>query len=394
MVKLTINAVNAVKPGPQDIIVRDDEVTGFFLKVTPTGKKTFFLYYRTLDHVQRKPKLGEFPVMKPEQARSLAKEMLNAVRLGGDPSAARKARRANRGDDTVASLFDDYLKAVSKLRSVREIERLFKRDILPVLGKRRAEEVTRGEVTRLLDGIETRSRSVALAVRRQLSAFYTWALPRLPDSASNPVKSAAKVPPLASRKRVLSEVEVEGLWKVLDRQPEPWRSALRLLLLTGQRKNEVLEAAWSEFDLGQRMWTIPAVRAKNGKEHLVPLSPTATQILKGLPHGTGRLFPRGTGPQGRAAKRIREAMGSETPHWRWHDIRRTVATGMQRLGVQLEVTEAVLNHVSGSGAGIVGVYQLHHWAAEKRDALDAWGTEVERMVGKVSRHSDVSAAEP
>ena len=167
MVKLTINAVNAVKPGPQDIIVRDDEVTGFFLKVTPTGKKTFFLYYRTLDHVQRKPKLGEFPVMKPEQARSLAKEMLNAVRLGGDPSAARKARRANRGDDTVASHFDDYLKAVSKLRSVREIERLFKRDILPVLGKRRAEEVTRGEVTRLLDGIETRSRSVALAVRRR-----------------------------------------------------------------------------------------------------------------------------------------------------------------------------------------------------------------------------------
>ena len=380
MVKLTINTVNAVKPGPQDIIVRDDEVTGFFLKVTPTGKKTFFLYYRTLDHVQRKPKLGEFPVMKPEQARSLAKEMLNTVRLGGDPSAARKARRANRGDDTVARFFDDYLKAKSKLRSVGEIERLFVRDILPVLGKRRPEEVTRGDVTRLLDGIEARSRSVALSVRRQLSAFYTWALPRLPDSAINPVKSAAKVAPLPSRERFLSEAEVVRLLKVLEGQREPWRSALRLLLLTGQRKNEVLEADWSEFDLAQRMWTIPTARAKNGKEHLVPLSPAVLKILEELGPSNGLLYPKGTGPAGRAAKRIREAMGDDTPRWRWHDIRRTVGTGMQRLGVRLEVTEAILNHVSGSRAGIVGVYQLHDWASEKRQALDAWGAEVGRLV--------------
>lgn len=380
MVKLTIKTVQAVKPGPKDTIVHDDEVTGFHLKVTPTGRRSFVLYYRTQDHVQRKMKLGEFPVTKPEQARAQAIELLNDVRLGGDPSAARQARRANRGDDTVASFFHEYLEAKSKLKSVGEIERLFKHDILPILGKRRAEEVTRAEVSRLLEGIERRSQSVALSVRRQLSAFYTWALPRLPDSFSNPVKSAVKITSLPSRKRVLSEAEVARLWKVLEGQPDPWRSALRLLLLTGQRTAEVLDANWAEFDLAQRMWTIPAQRAKNAKEHLVPLSPAVVELLRGLPQDKARLFPKGTGPRGRAAKRIRIAMGEGTPPWVWHDIRRTVGTGMQRLGVQLEVTEGVLNHVSGSRAGIVGVYQLHDWAAEKRTALDAWGAEVERLV--------------
>jgi integrase len=175
----------------------------------------------------------------------------------------------------------------------------------------------------------------------------------------------------------------------VEKEREPWRTALKLLILTGQRREEVLSADWKEFDLQKKVWTIPASRAKNEKAHLVPLSPAVIKLLKQLPNRTGRLFPKGTGIVSRAAKRIRKAM-CDVPHWTWHDLRRTVATGLQRLDVRLEVTEAILNHVSGSRAGIVGVYQRHDWADEKREALDKWANAVAQLIkqkdARVSRN--------
>jgi len=203
----------------------------------------------------------------------------------------------------------------------------------------------------------------------------------LPNDAVNPVKSAAKIQPLAKRDRLLADAELKALWLVTEGEAEPWRTSLQLLILTGQRREEVLQADWSEFDLKGTLWTIPAARVKNKQTHLVPLAPEVVRILKKTPEQDriGRLFNSGTGPASRAAKRIRDAMPEGTPAWRWHDIRRTVATGMQRLGIRLEVTEAVLNHVSGSRGGIVGVYQRHDWAEEKRTALGAWAKEVDRI---------------
>jgi integrase len=382
MAKLTVRSIEKTAPSDKDVILWDDELKGFGLKVTPKGKRSFFLYYRTLERVQRKPHIGDYPAMRPEQARVIAKDWLSEVRLGRDPSGDRKSRRAMREEDTVAQLFDTYKKAKEHLRSIGEIERIFRHDILPVIGAYRAETVSRAQVTRLLDDIAKRSPAAAQAVRRQLSAFYTWALPRLPDRVNNPVKNAGKIRPLAKRDRVLSVSEVGTLWRVLENEVEPWRSALKLLLLTGQRRNEVLKADWSEFDLAVGTWTIPAVRAKNGVKHRIPLVPSVIAVLEALPGRSGRLFKSGTGPASRAALRIRNAMGDDVPPWRWHDIRRTVATGLQRLGVRLEVTEAILNHTSGSRAGIVGVYQQHDWAAEKALALEAWATELERIVAQ------------
>jgi integrase len=180
---------------------------------------------------------------------------------------------------------------------------------------------------------------------------------------------------------VLSNDELKSLWKAVEAERDPWRTALKLLILTGQRREEVLSADWKEFDLRKRVWTIPAARAKNGKAHVVPLSGAVVKLLEALPSRAGRLFPRGTGIVSRAAKRIRDAMG-DVPHWTWHDLRRTVATGLQRLKVRLEVTEAILNHVSGSRAGIVGVYQRHDWAQEKREALSKWAQAVDRIVSE------------
>ena len=165
-----------------------------------------------------------------------------------------------------------------------------------------------------------------------------------------------------------------------------------LLLLTGQRRSEVFEAKRNEFDLKASMWTIPAERAKNGVAHLVHLSEPAHAIVEGIlkDDGSDWLFPADGNPKNpasgisKAVERmragLRAALGDDLPQWSLHDIRRTVATGLQRLGIRFEVTEAVLNHVSGSKGGIAGVYQRHNWADEKRTALDAWAKELTRIV--------------
>lgn len=151
----------------------------------------------------------------------------------------------------------------------------------------------------------------------------------------------------------------------------------------------------AEFDTLARVWTIPAARAKNGKPHLVPLSDAARAEFMAIAavEGSDKLFPTRTkarqadaGPSGfsKAMARIRAAVDSqlereEGPHWTLHDIRRTVATGLQSLGVRFEVTEAVLNHVSGARGGIAGVYQRHDWKPEKRKALNAWARHVAKL---------------
>ena len=138
---------------------------------------------------------------------------------------------------------------------------------------------------------------------------------------------------------------------------------------------------WAELsdDLSTRV--IPASRAKNGATHIVPLSAPAQDLLRGVPRSGELAFPglRGTFNGFSPAKATLDTKSGVT-NWRLHDLRRTMATGLQRLGVRLEVTEQVLNHVSGSRAGIVGVYQRHDFASEKRAALEAWGEHVEAIV--------------
>jgi integrase len=158
----------------------------------------------------------------------------------------------------------------------------------------------------------------------------------------------------------------------------------------------VASLSWQELGRREQLWTLPSHRAKNKKPHLVPLSPAAIEILdevagastwpsEGLVFSTtGKTSPSGFS---KAKRKLDEYMitaaasGAERQPWRLHDLRRTVATGLQRLGARFEVTEAVLNHVSGSRGGIAGVYQRHDWAEEKRSALNAWCKHVNLVVG-------------
>lgn len=383
--KLTIRSINDIEPGERDVIVWDSEIPGFGLKVTPRGKRSFLLFYRTSDHTQRKPVIGSYPAIKPEIARGIAQDWLAQVRAGGDPSAERKAGRAGRGQDTVAQMVAEYLNAKSDKRSIGEVERIFRKDILPSIGSMNVESVKRSDITQLLEKIRKRAPVVARQARAHLSSFYTWAMPKLSDTAVNPVVGSVRIPAPPARNRVLSEDEIKCFWAALETLPPKWRTALKMLMLTGQRRSEVLNADWHEINLGKAEWVIPAERAKNEKAHIVPLAPAVLELLDTIPHRTGRIFP-GMSKVSRTVKSIHAKMDASFSNpiepWVWHDIRRTVATGMQRLGVKFEVTEAILNHVSGSRSGVAGVYQRYDWAEEKKDAVERWSQEVARIVSR------------
>jgi integrase len=160
---------------------------------------------------------------------------------------------------------------------------------------------------------------------------------------------------------------------------------VKLLMLTGQRREEVSAAQWREIDLAAARWTLPAARVKNNREHQVPLSAPALAVLEAIPKIGDKfvLTTNGAVPfaaYGRGKRALDNLLPSDMKHWTLHDLRRTAASGMARLGIALPVIEKVLNHTSGSFAGIVAVYQRHDYGDEKRAALDRWAAFVSDLV--------------
>jgi integrase len=198
------------------------------------------------------------------------------------------------------------------------------------------------------------------------------------------------------RERVYSDEEVAKLWQAFGQIGQAGR-VFKACLVTGQRLREVANMPWLEIN--GDMWTIPGSRTKNGRTHTVPLSQLAREILE--PQrvlGSDYAFPspvdngKPVSAFGKARDRVRALSG--VADFIPHDLRRTMATGLQRLGVRLEVTEAALNHVSGSRAGIVGVYQRHDWAEEKRLALAGWARHLRGIIEPGGNVVALSTARP
>lgn len=225
-----------------------------------------------------------------------------------------------------------------------------------------------------------------LAVTRRL---FNWAVEEeiIAVSPVGKLKTTKEI----SRDRVLDDTDIRLVWRAFDRIGAPFGAVGKLLLLTGARRTEVAEMRWSEIDIAGRVWTLPAARSKNKVAHTIPLSEQAIEILNGLKRIESKgdfVFTFGrVAVQGFARKKIEldaaiaADNGAPIAGWTYHDLRRTLATNLQKLGVRLEVTEAVLGHTSGSRSGIVGVYQRHDWADEKRTALDAWARKLQAIVG-------------
>lgn len=391
--RLTDAKLQAFKvPDKGQVEHSDSDVPGLRIRIGTTGAKTFILRKRVAGRIKNIT-LGRYgPRFGLAEARKKARTLISDLEGGKVPPALRT--RPDGATGTIRAFAPAYLAGKEHLRSFREIKRVMEYYILPRIGDRFADSVTRGEITEIVDEIAGTAPTMARAVHAQLSAFYSWALPRLDRLTSNPCRDAGRPAKAKPRDRVLTDAELRALWLVADRAALPWGSGLKLLMLTGARKDEVFSADRDEFDLKAREWVIPAERAKNGQVHIIPLPDAAAAVLKSIPQvdGSRKLFPAHGKPenspsgfskaQGRFRAALDRELGRESgEHWTLHDIRRTVATGLQRIGIRFEVTEAVLNHISGAKGGIAGVYQRHDWKAEKRAALDAWARELERIVG-------------
>jgi hypothetical protein len=261
----------------------DAIVPGLRLRVGVSGAKSFVLRKRVAGKY-RNITLGRYSERLPlAEARKRARQILSDVEIKADPVASLpKPQKRTAAGHTVNSLWPDYKRAKAHLRGSAEIKRIFKRHILPEFGDRAADGITRSEITRFIDEIAQRSPVMARNILSYFSAFYTWALPRLDRLPANPCRDAGRPPKPKPRERVLSDKEIGALWHVLEGEGAPFGPAIKLLLLTGQRRNEVFEAERSEFDLERQLWTIPGERAKNGVAHLVPpMKPTMSSKVTG-----------------------------------------------------------------------------------------------------------------
>jgi integrase len=244
-----------------------------------------------------------------------------------------------------------------------------------------ADALDRAAVVRVLDRLAKEGKP-AMASRTAAygRACYHWAVKR-GSLTVNPFQDLP-LTAVATRERVLTDDELRAVWQATS-GPGPFNAIVRTLILTGQRREEVTSMTWDEVAPDLSTWTIPASRAKTGAAHVVPLTTQAQAVLRAAPRfmESDLVFPGLRGPfSGFSKAKAALDKASGVKEWRLHDLRRTMATGLQRLGVRLEVTEAVLNHIAGSRAGIVGVYQRHTWADEKRAALNAWGEHVAAIV--------------
>jgi integrase len=395
--KLTQRKIETLEcpPGKKDALVFDDEQAGLGVRVTASGGKSFLAQY-TFAGSKRRIALGSCSAISLAAAREAVGAILGDVAKGRDPAADRKeaAQEARRKATHDALKLEALLEQWETLRlaekrqryaveAVRALRYAFAKHL-----DAPAARLDRAAVVSVLDALAKEGKA-AMASRTAAygRACYHWAVKR-GSLIANPFQDLP-LAPVARRERVLTDDELRSIWQATA-GPGSFNAIVRTLILTGQRREEVAGMTWDEIAPDLSTWTIPASRAKNGEAHFVPLSPQAQAILAtaprmakdGVDKGTWLVFlGRGVGPFNgfSKAKAALDEVGG-VKDWRLHDLRRKMATGLQKLGVRLEVTEAMLNHVSGSRAGIVGVYQRHTWADEKRAALAAWGAHVATIV--------------
>jgi integrase len=382
---LTALAVENAKPSNTRREISDGR--GLFLVVQPSGGKSWAYRYRFAGKPV-KLTLGSSPQVSLGAARKLAAEARHKVEQGTDPGAekvaARRAEKAAAADheaDTVERLVAQFIEqhAKRKTRSWRATERILQRNVLPAWRGCSVHDITKRNVIDLVEAIAADHPITANRTLAHTRKFFNWLVDRdvLPNSPCRSVKAPG---PEKARERTLSDSEIAQFWHAAD-DTEPMGAFLRILLLTAQRRGEVAGMRWSEIDQAERTWTLPSSRTKNKQRHIVPLSRQAWAIIESMPRiaGSDFVFARDRSGFDACKKRLDARMQTVEP-WVMHDLRRSCATGLQRLGVRLEVTEAVLNHTSGSRAGIVGIYQRHDWKDEKALALQAWADHVETLI--------------
>jgi len=392
--KITKRVAEAV---PKGEVIWDSEVTGFGARRQRTNAVFYLLRYR-LNGKQSFYSIGRHgSPWTPDEARTQAKRLLGQIASGIDPLMDRKLQREERKQAKPEGLSfgeasECYIKAklsewkpgiakqvINHLRSLSK-----SLHPLPLV------EINRRRVAELLASIQTNSGPIARnRTRTSISAMYKWLdAEGLVPEGTNPAAGTATADEGPSRDRVLSQEELAEVWGALG--DDHVSDIIRLLVLTGQRRDEITKLRWSEIDFEKALLTLPPARTKNKRTHELPLSPQALAILQrwaATSKGNGKVNdgmvfePVGWDIR---KKKLDKAIlanqgGKPMPHWTLHDLRRTAATGLAELGVLPHVIECILNHLSGFRAGVAAIYNRNRYVPEMREALCKWADYIEGL---------------
>jgi integrase len=425
--KLTDAAVAKLKPeGKTRTVYPDSEVPGLELRVAPDGTRSFSLLYRPKgDPKKRRVSLGVYPDVKLGEARELARGYRNEARAGRDPSAERKreiAVQAERRANTVGAVAEDFLRLhVASLRSAREAEGVIRRELLGQFRKsgkdekgkkvwkwadnpsnprwrdRPVTEISSRDVKALLraiiDGGHPYAARHALAWAR---GMFRWAIDEeaygLELDPCSGVSAKKRGAPAVPRQVTLGADHLRLIWRAAESLGEPCGPFMQMLILSGQRRNEIARLRWSEIDMAEKVIVLPAERMKAKHPHELPLSAPMLDLLNGLTRKGDWVFPAPWGGPIGAFSRLKpeldkaiaglaQAEGIDPgtlPAWRLHDLRRTMRTGLGAIpDIASDVRELTIAHIPPA---LVRTYDLHDYREPKRKALDLWAGRLARIV--------------
>lgn len=398
--RITKASVDGIIPAASTSIHWDDRLKGFGLRVEPSGKKAYVLQYRMggRGSPTRRYTIGSHgSPWTPATARAEAERLLRSIGSGIDPVETAKRQHQTERDlafkPYAERFLEDYGRRHWRPRTWSSAESNLRRFVVPVLAKRSLPSIRRPDLVAVFDKLPAGSPALPRNVFALMRKLFSWACER-GDIERSPFEGFRSPPSVPSRERVLSDRELVPFLLATSDVGTPFGEFLRLLILTGQRRDEIAGMRWEELDRAVATWSLPGARTKNGRNHQVPIStpfmreldvianqrpwPTAGYVFSTNGSTAVSGFSR---MKRRLDHRVAERNGGEPlAQWRLHDLRRTMATGLQKLGIRFEVTEALLNHVSGARAGIAGVYQRHDWSTEKRQAMDAWAGHITKLL--------------
>jgi integrase len=353
----------------------DTLTPGFGVRVSYGGRKSFVVLTRIGGRVRRFTLKPPYPMLSLADARAQAACIIKNGQVGLDPTATARAERRN----TFAAVAADFMQDHAKhLRTCKELQRKINVELLPHWGTRPISTITRADVKELLrnkarQGPVSANRTAAL-----VSKLFAWAL----DEEIIEASPAVHLPRLCveqERERSLSEHEIRILWDALTRKGYPFGPLFKFLLVTGQRRGEAALMGWSEIE--GNGWLLPGARAKSGQGHRVPLSTLALEILDSIPQTGDLVFSshRNRPLQGWSKVKIGiDALCAEQiPDWRFHDLRRTMATHMRSIGIDRLVVSKLLNHAEG---GITRIYDRYAADPEKAAAMERWANRLRGII--------------
>lgn len=421
--KLTQNgiqkAIKAIENNGLSIVLWDSELTGLGLRLSPKGKASWLVKARLgaggRDAKQILHVFGHFDKLPDiDKARQLARSILVDIGNGIDPNKTRKSKRIadidayrnGRLKDVFDTWYDKHAKPSNDPPVGSywyEVRRRFNVEVLPKLGEATpVQTITKQDIIQLIDNKEKVTKSGARQVFNAMNPFFLWCVSRELIPAS-PMAGLSPPERYEDRDRVLTEDEIKLFWKATDKLSYPWGPYYKLLLLTLQRRSEVahLDRLELNFDgMYRNTWIIPSDRTKNNEEHLVHLPTQVIDIIDKIPkHDKSTLVFTTTGKTGISgfskAKRDLDAEitklndGKPIAPWRLHDLRRTGATAMGMLKVPPHITELILNHVSGSNGGLVGIYQRFKYIDERQLALEKWNEYICKIINTSIEENNV-----